>query len=146
MTCSRILQAEGKPYPRTCPIHGLNGCPDPTTDQPIPRPLDLDEVRQAANVAENLAHLLQKTAEGTAWCVQQIVQLQQVHDGKPLLQTIERQQAQQAEITKALGMAGTLETQVENLFEAFKTLREDVEQLKQSAATFPPHKPDDLIA
>lgn len=29
MTCSRILREQGKPYPRTCPVHGLLECPKP---------------------------------------------------------------------------------------------------------------------
>lgn len=29
MTCSRILREQGKPYPRTCQVHGIRGCPPP---------------------------------------------------------------------------------------------------------------------
>lgn len=26
MTCSKVLREQGKPYPRTCPVHGLSPC------------------------------------------------------------------------------------------------------------------------
>lgn len=44
MTCSRILREQGKPYPRTCPVHGLRECPPPDFS-----PTAMDAVRAFAD-------------------------------------------------------------------------------------------------
>lgn len=33
MVCNRILREQGKPYPRTCSVHGLNSCPPSITER-----------------------------------------------------------------------------------------------------------------